>query len=131
MDWVPIDLPDMPFPRFYHSTAILLPDARILLGGGRVYKGGDVEDDTERRFSIFKPGYLIDGDQPVIENAPDEITYEEVFEMKLDGTYDIDSFALLKPGAVTHGSDMDQLYIELYFERIIGTGPSTSGHCPN
>ncbi len=115
MEWISNALPQMPVERLYHSTAILLPDARILLGGGRVFRGGDVEDDTERRLSIFKPGYLMDGPQPQIINAPDEITYEDTFEIELDGTYPVESIALMKPGSVTHGNNMDQRYIGLKF----------------
>ena len=119
------EIPEMPVPRRYHSTAILLPDARILLGGGRVEKGGDVENDTERRLSILKPAYLTDGDQPVITDFPEEITYEESFNITVDGSYSLDSIALMKPGAVTHGNNMDQRYVELSFEQVIGPGPET------
>jgi len=116
MEWISQELlPDMPVARHYHSTAILLPDGRVLLGGGRVSNGGDVEDDTERRFSIYKPQYLLEGGRPVITDAPDEISYEDTFEITLDGIYQIDSICLMKPGAVTHGNNMDQRYIELNF----------------
>ncbi len=37
------------------------------------------------------------------------------FEITLDGIYQIDSICLMKPGAVTHGNNMDQRYIELNF----------------
>lgn len=130
LEWIDPEvqvIPEMPVPRRYHSTAILLPDARILLGGGRVENGGDVENDTERRLSILKPAYLSDGDQPVITDYPEEITYEESFSITVDGAYALDSIALMKPGAVTHGSNMDQRYIELSFEEEIipGPGPGT------
>jgi len=118
LEWITnIDnvIPDIPVDRNYHSIAILLPDARVLLGGGRVPNGGDVEDDTERRFSIYKPQYLLEGDRPIIMNAPDEILYEDTFELSLDGNYPLDSIALMKPGSVTHGNNMDQRYIELKF----------------
>jgi hypothetical protein len=115
MTWISNNLPPMPVGRNYHSIAILLPDARVLLGGGRVINGGDVEDDTERQLSVFKPGYLMDGDRPIITNASVEITYEETFDITLDGSYPVDSIALMKPGAVTHGNNMDQRYIELEF----------------
>lgn len=85
--------------------------------------GGDVEDDTERRLSIFTPGYLMDGAQPVIVGAPDVIYYNDTFPLELDGTYSVDSFVLMKPGSVTHGLDMDQRYIEMKGEMDIGPGP--------
>lgn len=123
MEWISQDLPPLPVPRNYHSTAILLPSAKVLMGGGRVPDGGDVEDDTERRFSIFKPGYLMDGDRPEIVGAPEVIYYNDTFPLELDGTYTVDSFVLMKPGSVTHGLDMDQRYIELKGEMDIGPGP--------
>lgn len=128
LEWIDPEvhmIPAMPVPRMYHSTAILLPDSRILLGGGRVENGGDVENDTERRLSILKPAYLSDGDRPVITDFPEEITYEESFNITVDGSYAIDSIALMKPGTVTHGSNMDQRYVELSFEQVIGPGPET------
>lgn len=128
LEWIDSEvqyIPEMPVPRRYHSTAILLPDARILLGGGRVFNGGDVEDDTERRLSILKPGYLLDGDLPVITDFPEEITYEELFNITVDGSYPLDSIALMKAGAVTHGNNLDQRYVELSFEQVIGPGPET------
>lgn len=56
---------------------------------------------------------------------PEEITYEESFNITIDGSYSVDSIALMKPGAVTHGNNMDQRYVELSFEQIIGPGPET------
>ena len=56
---------------------------------------------------------------------PEEITYQESFNITVDGSYAIDSIALMKPGTVTHGSNMDQRYVELSFEQVIGPGPET------
>ncbi len=110
-----LDIPDLPVARNYHSIALLLPDARVFVAGGRVTNGGDVEDDTERRISIFKPEYLLYGARPEIVVSPDEITYKETFIIKVTGASSLDSIALMKPGAVTHGNDMDQRYVELDF----------------
>ncbi len=54
-------------------------------------------------------------DRPVITKAPSGITYGNTFLITLNGTYPLDSMALMKPGAVTHGNNMDQRYIELAF----------------
>lgn len=111
----------MDIARNYHSTALLLPNAKIFLGGGRVTDGGDVEDDTERRITIFTPYYLLDGTQPMIGNAPTEVTYGEEFSISL-GDYAIDSMAFIKPMSVTHGYNSEQRYIELAFEPDINVG---------
>lgn len=112
----------MPVGRGYHSTMILLPSAQVFCAGGRVHDGGDSEDDTERRLSIYTPGYLQDGDRPIIVSDFDpEIAYGSNFEIELDGTYALDTICLLKPGSMTHSTDMDQRYIELAYTAI-GSG---------
>lgn len=112
--------PTMEISRKYHSSALLLPNGKVFLGGGRVTDGGDVEDDTERRITIFKPGYLLDGNQPIILSSPVEVTYQETFRVELDDLYRLDSMAFIKPMSVTHGFNSEQRYIELYFEKVIG-----------
>ena len=84
--------------------------------------GGDVENDTERRVTIFKPGYLMDGVQPIILNAPAVVTYQEVFSIQVNGTYPLDSMAFIRPMSVTHGYVSEQRFIELAFEPAHGTG---------
>ncbi len=116
--------PTMEVPRNYHSSALLMQNAKVLLGGGRVTDGGDVENDTERRITIFTPGFLLDGDQPVISVAPSEVEYQETFTVEMDGEYLLDSMAFIKPMSVTHGYNSEQRYIELAFEQVIGPGPA-------
>ena len=50
-------------PRAYHSTAILLPDGRILSAGMDSGK-------WERTGEIFSPPYLFKGPRPSILSAP-------------------------------------------------------------
>jgi len=127
LEWINHDLPEMPpgLGRGYHSTMLLLPSAQILCAGGRVKDGGDSEDDTERRLSIFTPGYLLDGPRPLIiaDTPPLEVAYGSTFNITLDGTYPLDSICLMKPASFTHSTDMDQRYIELAFisEETAGT----------
>ncbi len=116
LTWDTVDIPEMVVSRRYHSAALLLPNGKILCTGGRVPDGGDVEDDTERRLSIFTPGYLLDGEQPKVYDPPTELTYDEDFSVTLDGTYPLDSIAFVKPMSVTHGYNSEQRYIELFFE---------------
>src|SRR6185436_19481573 len=52
-------LASMSVPRLYHSTAILLPDGRILsAGGGRPPAAGEPAGTEHRDAEIFSPPYL-------------------------------------------------------------------------
>jgi hypothetical protein len=45
------------FPRLYHSNALLLPDATVLLMGGNPQRGN-----YQRQLEIYSPAYLFIGD---------------------------------------------------------------------
>lgn len=124
LTWSTLTAPEMDIPRMYHSTALLLPNGKVLLGGGRVMDGGDVEDDTERRLTVFEPGYLADGTQHEIISAPTEVNYGDPFLIEVDGDYRIDSMCFMRPMSVTHGYGSEQRYIELAFEQYIEPFPS-------
>ena len=53
-------LASMAFPRLYHSTALLLPDGRVLSAGGG--QGGTNHD--YRSAEVFSPPYLFKGPRP-------------------------------------------------------------------
>ncbi len=100
-------------PRLYHSIAILLPDASVLLGGGGL--PGPVTNLNAER---YYPPYLFTPDgrfaeRPVIESAPQTLSPGSTFTIRVSGSEPIHRAVLLKTGAVTHSFDMDQRFVPL------------------
>ena len=56
--WKTVEVP-YEHARLYHSTALLLPDGRLMIGGGGA-PGPRNYTDVE----YYSPSYLFDGDEP-------------------------------------------------------------------
>ena len=69
-DWTEVAVP-YEHARLYHSTALLLPDGRVMIGGGGA-PGPRNYTDVE----YYSPSYLFDGNEPavrpVITTAPEQ-----------------------------------------------------------
>ncbi len=102
----------MSVPRGYHSTAMLLPDGRVLSCGSTPY------GNYELRMEVYWPYYLFKGSRAAITKVPEtSLAYAQPFEVTYAYLGTIHSVALIRPGAVTHAFDMEQRYVELNFER--------------
>ncbi len=124
LNWSWKSLPDMTVPRKYHSTALLLPDGSVWVGGSRIYDNPqrwEFENDMERRIEIYKPGYFFDGIRPLITEAPLTIGYSlsNTFTLKYsleeEPDIQIESVVLISLPSVTHGFDCNQRFAYLDF----------------
>ncbi len=99
--------------RTYHSTALLLPDARALTAGGATWA-------YDRNAQIYEPPYLFDmnnnaAPRPVINSAPDVIYYGQAFTMLTTDAGLITKVSLIRLGSVTHHFDMNARFVPLSF----------------
>ncbi len=100
--------------RTYHSTAVLIPDGRV------VSAGSDNGASPQVTYEIYSPPYLFQGARPVIQSAPTTLTYGAKFKITTTNASTITRVALVRPGATTHADDFDQRYVDLKF--MIGAG---------
>jgi hypothetical protein len=130
-------------PRVYHSMALLLPDARVLVGGGglpaaagevvpvapngSIVCAGNGSDDAEecRKFGhnnaeIFSPPYLFDQNnnpavRPAITSAPDTIAYGQTINIGVGNISgpNISKVVLVRLPSVTHTYNQDQRRVVL------------------
>ncbi len=112
-------------PRTYHNTAVLLPDATVLVGGhapistlyanNTTLPGGFApHDGRDPSFEYFKPPYLFRGAQPKIVKARDTLRYGSTFGIRTDVPADeIESVVLVRNAATTHLVDGGQRNVEL------------------
>ena len=111
--------------RAYHSTALLLPDGRVLSAGddynGKNGPASGLDNDTAE---IYEPPYLFEpgggyAARPTISAAPASVQYGEQFFVQ---TFDADvaSASLVAPAATTHANDMNQRVIPLELSQGAG-----------
>ena len=131
----------MQVTRQYHSTALLLPDARVLSSGGGVCGTCDSVGYLAKNAEVFSPPYLFKDDgsgelapRPEITSAPDEMTYNAPFSVSTPNADSIRKVALVRLGAVTHSVNMDQRYVPLPFtadgDTVDVTAPANANLAP-
>jgi hypothetical protein len=119
-------LASMAVHRAYHSIAMLLPDGRVLSAGGGICSGCNPAY-LNRDAEIFSPPYLFmrDGSgrlaiRPVITSAPDEIAPGQRFNIRVSNPGTVTMVSLIRLGAVTHSTNMDQRFLALRFRQRRG-----------
>jgi hypothetical protein len=104
--------------RLYHSTALLLPDARVVAAGGNPEGGGQVaweppDPEEEMRLEVFSPPYLFRGPRPVIDAVPQNLRHGETVAVTTAQARDIRWVSLVKNGVTTHSFDSGQRLVDL------------------
>ncbi len=94
--------PNMRYPRGYHSSAILLPDGSVIMGGDP--NGGNTPNERYLPSYFFKP-------RPTIAGTPPTVAYGATFSVQTPTPGAISEIVLMSVGAVTHGFNQNQRYV--------------------
>jgi len=124
--------------RLYHSTALLLPDGRVLsVGSGAPAASGLTDDYTAE---IFSPPYLfkLDGtlrSRPTISGAPTSIAYGQAFAVQTPDASSIGKVTFIRLSSVTHAFNQQQRLNTLTFSAsgatsITVTAPASHNLAP-
>jgi Domain of unknown function (DUF1929) len=97
-------------PRLYHSVALLLPDGRAITAGSNPARA-----DEELRLELYYPPYLFKGPRPVIDVAPQLVTYGEVITIETPQAADIQWIHVIKPSVLTHSANCEQRLVDVPF----------------
>ena len=125
--------------RQYHSTALLLPDGRVLSSGGGICGTCDTVGYLAKNAQVFSPPYLFQADgtlapRPTIDSAPSTTFYGASMDISTGTPGSISKVALVRLGAVTHSNNMEQRYIPLTFtagaSSLTATAPANANIAP-
>ncbi|MGI9111088.1 MAG: LamG-like jellyroll fold domain-containing protein, partial [Gaiellaceae bacterium] len=118
--------------RLYHSTALLLPDGRVVMGGG-----GQLPSSTavnQKNAEIYSPPYLFKGPRPTITAVPSAASYGASFDVTTPNAASISKVSLIRLPSVTHAIDMNQRFQFLNFTpgtgKVTVTAPATANLAP-
>ncbi|KAJ3412649.1 hypothetical protein HDV05_000399 [Chytridiales sp. JEL 0842] len=100
-------------PRLYHSSALLLPDARVATFGSDQQNHNNRDADPfEYRVEIFSPPYLTMGKRPVIlQGVPEKVGYRRRYRMRVKGG--VEKVNIVRYSTATHSTNTDQRLVEL------------------
>jgi hypothetical protein len=117
--------------RGYHSTAVLLPDGRVL-SAGTTLGDGSCQDYKDADF--YSPPYLFNGPRPSITSAPSIVNYGQQFTVATPDAANISNVNLIAFGAVTHHFNFSQRIYRASFSKgtnsLTVTAPASSTVSP-
>jgi hypothetical protein len=126
-------------PRAYHSTTLLLPDARVLSSGSGE-GGGVAYENSQLSAQVFSPPYLYDADgtlasRPTISSASSRISYGQAFTVETPDAGSVARGTLIRLSSVTHAFNQSQLIYPLAFAAagptsLTAAGPTNANLAP-
>ncbi|KAF8208772.1 glyoxal oxidase N-terminus-domain-containing protein [Mycena galopus ATCC 62051] len=138
--WSNAGLSSSTIPRLYHSSALLLPDASVLIAGSNPNVDVNLTAffPTTYKAEIFYPPYFAATTRPVPSGIPSTITYGG---NPFDVTIPASSYsgagnamaanttiALIRPGWTTHAMNMGQRYLQLNNTYTVNSDSSITLH---
>ena len=103
--------------REYHSTAMLLPDGRVLMAGGGALPGRATD---QKNAELYSPPYLFKGARPTISSSPQGAGYGTSFDVSTPDAASITKVSLIRSPSVTHAFDQNQRFQFLSFTQGAG-----------
>jgi len=113
--------PPMTYARGYHSSAILLTDGSVLMGGDPPDAMG-----TPTPHERFFPGYYYLPRPAIASVSATTVGYGAAFTVNTPDAPTIGEVVLMRPGAVTHGFNQPQRYVGCNFTVAAGALTVTS-----
>ncbi|GHE61200.1 hypothetical protein GCM10018785_32810 [Streptomyces longispororuber] len=102
--------------RNYHAGSLLLPDGRVLFFGSDPLYGDAANTKPgsfEQRLEIYTPPYLYRGDRPALGAGPTTLKRGASGTFPTKDAASVRAARLIRPGATTHVTDIDQTSIAL------------------
>ena len=106
--------------RGYHSTALLLPDGRVICSGGTDNNGPGLFKESAQ-FEIWNPYYLFSSSRPVIDNMPTAANYGQQISLNYSSSVPVSHVVIHRTGEQTHSFSYNQISVPVDFNSNDGT----------